>query len=348
MKKLIYLLLFALAAAAFVACGDKSEGKTALREMEKIVEKAEKDKDNLTADEWKELAASFEENEKIANEAIENKKIGVAGRMKFIALTARWAAAYGPRMILPEMMSKIDEALKPEEEEAKAEAAPDSTKEIIGDKRWILYYKDIVLGSQGNNTLGHFLKPKTGETVTVDEAKGQEEFLAMLFFAEPGDNMVLTFPANAEGASAYKEFEKNRLFSKKTGGLQSWPAEKMTGGVIKRTPKIDAITFNEIAQAKDPARFSETFAKANGNEENLRGMSYDISIANGTIYLVQFNNLVRGILLVKSAKSGAAGSLAFDLIVEGRQNFTDLDLAKYLQPDEPLGEAPPATASRRR
>ncbi len=329
MKKAFYIMIFALAATTLVGCGGKSDGKAALREMEKIVEKVEKEKDNLTADEWRELAASFEENEKIANKAAEENRLGLGDKMKIITLTGRWATA-SSGMMLGDIFSKLSEALNPEETTTDS-ANPASAN----DKRWILYYKNIVLGNQGNNTNGHFLKLKTGETVTVDEAKGQEEFLAMLFFTEKGYTL-LTFPANAEDASTYREFEANRLFSQKQGGLQSWPPEKMTGGVIKQTEKIDAVTFNEIAQSKDPVRFAKAFANANGDEENLRGLSYDISIAAGKIYLVQFNNLVRGILLIKSAKSAANGSLAFDLIVEGRQSFTELDLAKYLQPDEPL------------
>ncbi|MBR8706586.1 OmpA family protein [Bacteroides pyogenes] len=331
MKKLIYLLLFALVATTLVGCGGKSEGKTALHEMEKIVEKAEKDKGILTADEWKALALSFEENENIVNKAVENKQIGVEGRMKFIALTARWAAASG-EMMMAGIFSKLNEVLKPEEE-----AAVDSVKEVTDGKRWIVYYKDIVLGNQGNKSNGHFLKLKTGETVTVDEAKGQEEFLAMLIFTEKG-YMKLTFPAHAEEASVYKEFNTNRLFSQKPGGVQSWPAEKMSSGMFREAKALDPVEFNKLAKFKAPAHFDELFRKNNKGDEKLQfEMQYVMNPVGGKIYLVQLNNLVRCILLVKSVKTAENGSLAFEIIAEGRQDFTDIDMARFLQPDEPLG-----------
>lgn len=96
--------------------------------MEKIVEKAETEKNELTADEWKELVASFEENEKVANEAAETGELSVADRMKLVTLTARWAAA-AKTTLLDEIFSKINEALMPDETTA------DSAKEVFGDKR---------------------------------------------------------------------------------------------------------------------------------------------------------------------------------------------------------------------
>ncbi|MGI6521438.1 MAG: OmpA family protein [Fermentimonas sp.] len=330
MKKIVNVLLFAFAITVLISCG-RNEGEKALAEMEKIVEKAEKRKSELTADEWKELAVSFEEYEKVANEAAESGKLGVVDRVKLVALTARWATVSKPNL-LEEMMSKITEALKLEE------ATTDSVKETTGDKRWIVYYTDIALGNQGNNTLGHFLKPKTGESVKVDEAIGQEEFLAMLIFTEKG-YMKLTFPSDAEKASAYKEFDKNPLFSQQPGGLQSWPAEKMNSGMLYEAKGLDAVEFNKLAKSKDPAHFDQWFRQCNSGDEKLQfKMEYAMNPTSGQIYLVQFNNLVRGILLVKSVKKGDIASLVFDLILEGRSVYADIDLAKQLQPDEPLGD----------
>ncbi len=330
MKIIVYVLLFAFAITVLTSCG-RNEGEKALAEMEKIVEKAEKSKNELTADEWKELVVSFEEYEKVANEAAANGKLGVVDRVKLVALTARWATVSKPNL-LDEMMLKITEALKLEE------ATTGNVKEATGDKRWIVYYAGIALGNQGNNTLGHFLKSKTGESVKVDETKGQEEFLAMLFFTEKG-YMKLTFPADAEKASAYKEFDKNPLFSQQPGGLQSWPAEKMNSGMLYEAKGLDAVEFNKLAKSKDPAHFDQWFRQCNSGDEKLQfKMEYAMNPTGGQIYLVQFNNLVRGILLVKSVKKGDSASLVFDLILEGRSDYVDIDLAKQLQPDEPLGD----------
>ena len=127
MKKIMYFLLFAFVITTLISCGH-NKGKKALAEMEKIVEKAETEKNELTADEWKELVASFEENEKVANEAAETGELSVADRMKLVTLTARWAAA-AKTTLLDEIFSKINEALMPDETTA------DSAKEVFGDKR---------------------------------------------------------------------------------------------------------------------------------------------------------------------------------------------------------------------
>ncbi len=124
MNKLMYLLLFAFAMTMSISCG-KNEGKNAITEMERIVEKAEKEKDNLTADEWKELAASFEENEKIINEAAAKGKLGVTDRMKLIALTARWAGAYGTSAMMDDVFERLEKELNTDG------TSSDSLEEIV-------------------------------------------------------------------------------------------------------------------------------------------------------------------------------------------------------------------------
>ncbi len=114
MKKIIYLLLFALTATMIVSCA-KNEGEKALAEMEKITETAEKNKDKLTREEWKKLAIRFEENEKIANEAAEAGKIGVTDRIKLIAITTRWAGTYGPYNLMNDISEELAEEIQSEE-----------------------------------------------------------------------------------------------------------------------------------------------------------------------------------------------------------------------------------------
>ena len=133
MKKTIRLLLLAFAAATLTSCG-QNEGKKALLEMERIVEKAEKNKEHLTAHEWEELTASFEENEKVAHEAAETGELSIASKMKYLTLSARWAAARGPSA-LHEITEKAIEALS-QDESNDPETNPDgeTTKSPPPDK----------------------------------------------------------------------------------------------------------------------------------------------------------------------------------------------------------------------
>lgn len=322
MKKTIYLLISIFALTLLVSCG-QNEAKQALQEMEKIVEKAEKEKDNLSKEEWKELAIEFAEYAKIANKGAEEKKLDTKDKVKIATLSARFAAvSVNPisemgENLLENIFSKVNEVLQPDE---KSDA---DTEEIQESKRWIVLHKNITLGNQDNDTVGHFLKLKTGEAVKVSEAKGQEEYLAMMLFTEYGDShSILTFPANAEDASAYGGLDKNRLFSQNPGGLRFWAPEKTTGGMIFKTDEINAADFNRIAKSADPAAFDQAFRKANNGKENLSYKSqYELSMNTGQIYIVQFNNLVRGIMLIKSMKGGKKATVAFDLLVEGREEF---------------------------
>lgn len=335
MKKIIYLLVTVLAISLLVSCG-QNEAKQALREMEKIVEKAEKEKNNLSKEEWKELAVEFAEYAKIANKGAEENKLGTKDKVKIATLSARFAAvSVNPitgmgESLLENLFSKINEALLPDD---LSEADTDMTQD---DKRWIVLHKNIILGNQHDNTNGHFLKLKTGETVKVGEAKGQEEYLAMLIYSD--SYLHVTFPANAEEESLMGGFVKTRLFEQDPGGIKHWAPEKTTGGVLVNTEKINAADFNEIAKSNDPAVFDKAFRKCNGNSENIGyGSKCERMMKTGQIYLLQFNNLVRAIMLAKSVKDGKEATLSFDMIVEGREKFNDVDLARYLQPDEPMG-----------
>ena len=98
MKKGFYLLIFVMAVTLMVSCG-RNEVKQSLQQMEKIVEKAEKEKDKLSQEEWKMLAEQFEEYKKIVKNALENKKIGATVQSRCTALTTRWAALCGPIML---------------------------------------------------------------------------------------------------------------------------------------------------------------------------------------------------------------------------------------------------------
>lgn len=125
MKKIMFILLSAFAITTLISCG-QNEGKKALYEMERIVEKAEKEKDKLSADEWEKLTISFQENEDIANKAAETGKLGVGDKMKLVSLSARWAAA-AKTSIVDEIFSRINEAMAPNETNS------DSTKTTAGE-----------------------------------------------------------------------------------------------------------------------------------------------------------------------------------------------------------------------
>ena len=89
MKKLV---IFCIVAAMFAACGGGSPVDKAISDMEKAFAKYEKNKGNLTADDWANLEKEVEEPLKVLNDAAESGKLGVMQQLKITAAIVKWAA----------------------------------------------------------------------------------------------------------------------------------------------------------------------------------------------------------------------------------------------------------------
>ena len=87
MKKLIIVgMIVALCAACGGSAVDKSISK-----VEKALAKVEKNKGKMTEADWKALEKEVEEPLKVISEALEKDKVGIVGKMKIVAVTAKWA-----------------------------------------------------------------------------------------------------------------------------------------------------------------------------------------------------------------------------------------------------------------
>jgi len=88
--KLLSVLLLALVMAA---CGGSSSSlDKAVSQVEKALEKVEKNKGNMTEADWKNLEKEVEEPLQTIAKAFENNKLSIANRVKVTMLTAKWAA----------------------------------------------------------------------------------------------------------------------------------------------------------------------------------------------------------------------------------------------------------------
>ena len=90
MKKLI---IFSIIVAICTACGGGSSVDKAISQVEKALEKVEKNKGKMTEEDWHALEKEVEEPLKVIADALENDKVGVVGKMKIIAVSAKWATA---------------------------------------------------------------------------------------------------------------------------------------------------------------------------------------------------------------------------------------------------------------
>jgi TRAP-type C4-dicarboxylate transport system substrate-binding protein len=89
MKKLIIVFVIV---AVCAACGGSSAVDKAVSRVEKALEKVEKNKGKMTGDDWKALEKELEEPLKVISDALEKDAVGMIGKMKILAVTAKWAA----------------------------------------------------------------------------------------------------------------------------------------------------------------------------------------------------------------------------------------------------------------
>ena len=89
MKKLI---IMGIIVSIFAGCGGASSVDQAVNQVEKALEKVEKNKGNMTEADWESLKNEVEEPLQVINEALETNKVGVMERIKVMTLVGRWAA----------------------------------------------------------------------------------------------------------------------------------------------------------------------------------------------------------------------------------------------------------------
>ena len=89
MKKLIIIGVIAL----FVAgCGGSSSIDKAINQVEKTLEKVEKNKGKMTEADWQNLEKEIEEPLQVLAKALETNKVGMVQRAKVMTLAAKWTA----------------------------------------------------------------------------------------------------------------------------------------------------------------------------------------------------------------------------------------------------------------
>jgi len=90
MKK---LFIACVIMAICVSCGGGSGSAVdkSISQVEKAIAKVEKNKGKMTEADWRTLEKEVEEPLKVIADALEKDKVGFRGKMKIIAVTAKWA-----------------------------------------------------------------------------------------------------------------------------------------------------------------------------------------------------------------------------------------------------------------
>jgi hypothetical protein len=86
------IIIIGIIVAIFAACGSGvSSLDKSISQVEKALEKVEKNKGKMTEIDWQSLEKEVEEPLQAIANALENNKIGMADRIKVMALMGKWA-----------------------------------------------------------------------------------------------------------------------------------------------------------------------------------------------------------------------------------------------------------------
>jgi len=88
------IVIISIIAVFFVGCGGGSSSNLdkSISQVEKALEKVEKNKGQMTVDDWNNLEKELEEPLKVISDALDSDKVGVMAKMKIVAVAAKWAA----------------------------------------------------------------------------------------------------------------------------------------------------------------------------------------------------------------------------------------------------------------
>jgi hypothetical protein len=92
MKKIVIIGIIAAIVCSSCGGGATSLDKS-ISQVEKALEKVERNKGKMSEDDWRVLEKELEEPLKVISDAIESDKVGVLAKVKIVTLAARWTAA---------------------------------------------------------------------------------------------------------------------------------------------------------------------------------------------------------------------------------------------------------------
>jgi len=140
MKKWIVMWMIV---AICTACGGGSSVDKAISQVEKALEKVEKNKGKMTEEDWKSLEKEVEAPLKVISDALDGNKVGVIGKVKIIAITAKWATVLAEAGVkelekqtgiaMEEWGKELERAAKELEESGVATEIEKAAKEYSGE-----------------------------------------------------------------------------------------------------------------------------------------------------------------------------------------------------------------------
>ncbi len=205
--------------------------------------------------------------------------------------------------------------------------------------KWVVVYRDVMLGDQNNTKIGQFLKTQTGEVKDIALAFSEQGYMSMMYFSEYGNNrLYLTFPGNAYSEAFSKEDEENNLFNRAGVGLNYWEAANLNSGEITHAATLDQdmskAEFEALASGLQWSEFDVKFRAYNSGDADLSFVAGAMGPENGSVYMLQLNNAIRAFIYIKNVIPGSAsgGSVQFDMVIEGSGAYNSDPSTKRVNP----------------
>ncbi|MCL2502802.1 MAG: hypothetical protein FWE99_06695 [Bacteroidales bacterium] len=90
MKKMKFITMLIIAMIC-VSCSGSSSVNKAITQVEKALEKVEKNKGNMSESDWKNIEKEMEGPLQVIAHALESNEVGMMERIKLMAVAAKWA-----------------------------------------------------------------------------------------------------------------------------------------------------------------------------------------------------------------------------------------------------------------
>jgi hypothetical protein len=94
-KDLKFIVIALVVAFMATSCGSGNPIDTALNQVEKAMDKVEKNKTSMTADDWKAFNEEMDAPCKVLNDALESNEVGTLKKIKISAVVLRMATVAG-------------------------------------------------------------------------------------------------------------------------------------------------------------------------------------------------------------------------------------------------------------
>ena len=337
MRKIVIFLMCVVATTLFQSCGSKSSLDASINQVETLLNKAEKEKDKWTDEDWVKFNEQIAESYKAMNEAANDKNVSGLKKIKIAAITLRYVAIAGRHVIDFETANLADneEELSGinEDEEVDVSTADDEGGKWYSQDFKLKFYFNLAAGMQfGEQAVTSVFIRKGDKLYEYREAAGNSA--CYLRCMEDDAFVVYTFsPTNKkamrEVKSNVQSFEAGiaNVFNDNLSSSFNTQQNTVTKIGTEEVAGIKCNVYKKIAKSNKEVKEMELLAKLAG--ENAEGLKKLIEEASESYSKVWINSEYPQFIMKKFVHIKLNGKVSDDINWEVKElQFGNFDYSE--------------------